>query len=400
MKWIYKYLILLLSLFIINIGCINNKFSHKNEINQENGVYKEDEIYKPIIEEKQKNEKISARIPFLPHIEGFYKGIVSYNFIDKYGNIYSIDENRQNIHCSLYKADIDILLQVKDFIYSLRINEENPIKDITFLETFPQLKYLEIENKNIENLETISHFKYIEQITIGRDYPQIINCTIFKDLKSLEKLWLTNNKYINIESILNLSNLEIITDNFYKGNSNSFIIPILEFGKYHVLKDKVDVRTGATEKYDIIAILNLHDEIEIIENSWIAEEINDVWGYWYKINHGNINGYIFGGNIAVKTFITDIDKNGINDYFYYRYSSRSGPTVFFYPFRDVIIYINNKKINTNIMSKNKEFFNGNCKFEEKDGYVLVRLDGYARDDEYNYWYKILPNGIIEYIDKW
>jgi len=172
----------------------------------------------------------------------------------------------------------------------------------------------------------------------------------------------------------------------------------LELGKYRVLKDKVDVRTGATEKYDIIAILNLHDEIEITENSWIAEKIDNVWGYWYKINHGNINGYIFGGYISIKTFIIDIDKNGINDYFYYRKHYDR----YFDPVNDVLIYINNKKISTNIMDNKEEYFadnnfNGECIFEEKNGYVLVIFDGGGRDIEYEYKYKILPNGNIEYL---
>jgi len=111
---------------------------------------------------------------------------------------------------------------------------------------------------------------------------------------------------------------------------------------------------------EIIETLHLSYEIEIIENMGNQLFIDGVLQNWYKIKCGNLIGYIFGGSIAayVPAFeinVYDIDKNGVNDYFFYRISKtekvHEGDILFtpkeFYSFispNDIYIYINNKRI--------------------------------------------------------
>jgi hypothetical protein len=176
-------------------------------------------------------------------------------------------------------------------------------------------------------------------------------------------------------------------------------------GKYHIIQYRANVRMEPTRNSDVIAILSFYDEIEILENSRIQEEINDVWGFWYKIKYGNIIGYTFGGNIAYETIVTDIDKNGINDYFCYRFS-RSKVPGFAFPYldtySDIIIYINNQRIGTTnlITDLNVHRFE-ECHFSteiDETGikYVILELVYYGRDDSgFVYFFRVKPDGKIE-----
>jgi hypothetical protein len=76
-------------------------------------------------------------------------------------------------------------------------------------------------------------------------------------------------------------------------------------GKYHILQYRANMREEPSRNSDVIAIMSFNDEIEILENTRISEEINNVQAYWYKIKYGNITGYTFGGNIAVETLVNN-----------------------------------------------------------------------------------------------
>ena len=107
----------------------------------------------------------------------------------------------------------------------------------------------------------------------------------------------------------------------------------------------VNIRSQPSTSAEIIGKLGLHDEIEVLENSKKLQEIDGVEQYWYKIKFKNIIGYIWGGYIAVEQYIFDIDKNGINDYVYFRFRDD------WYTIKtqdDIFIYINNKRIPINI----------------------------------------------------
>jgi hypothetical protein len=182
---------------------------------------------------------------------------------------------------------------------------------------------------------------------------------------------------------------------FAQGDYRQWSYPY-HLGKYHIIQYRANVRSEPTRNSDVIAVLSLNDEIEILENSLIEERINDAMSYWYKIKYGNIIGYTFGGNIAYESFVTDIDKNGINDYFYFRYSWWSG---IFKPLTDIVIYINNQRISTNIIAYHAHDVDS-CEFIEEDGYVFITLGLTDRGDHYGtfkYYFKVTSDGRIEYL---
>jgi hypothetical protein len=172
-----------------------------------------------------------------------------------------------------------------------------------------------------------------------------------------------------------------------------------ELGKYCIMQYRANVRMEPTRNSQVIAILSLHDEIEILETPDFnfVEEINGMWNYWYKIKYGNIIGYTFGGNIAYKKLITDIDKNGINDYFYVRFSSDLFDKIHLST-DDIVIYINNQRINTDFLyeqpSSEKATVFWRCEFVEIDDCVIIDLETYGADHRpyYNYYLKVTSEG--------
>jgi hypothetical protein len=194
--------------------------------------------------------------------------------------------------------------------------------------------------------------------------------------------------------------------------------------KYHIFQYRANVRDEPSRNSKVLAILSLHDKVEILENSQIHEKINDVWGYWYKIKYGNIIGYTFGGNLAFQTLITDIDKNGINDYFSYRLSYSYNDTDFgtVYNLSDIKIYINNEKISTEKLNNywkreidlkkppihendinrayNINIPFSSCRIKGYNGHVIIELLSDQRCWINIYRFKIFPDGnsrIIAYI---
>jgi hypothetical protein len=185
--------------------------------------------------------------------------------------------------------------------------------------------------------------------------------------------------------------------------------------KYRILQYRANIRQEPTRNSQVIAILSLNDEIEILENAGIKEEINEIWGFWYKIKYGSIIGYTFGGNLAAEFLVTDIDKNGINDYFYLRYSvdytEYTIPMI--YSYRDIIIFINNQRISTTMLHRywfdthsgefiplrdtGSQIFD-KCIFENNNDHVLIKFPQFARDYEWTTVYKVNGNGEISFFE--
>jgi hypothetical protein len=175
-----------------------------------------------------------------------------------------------------------------------------------------------------------------------------------------------------------------------------------ELGEYNILQYRANIRKEPTRNSDIIAILSINDKIEILENSLVKEKINGVLAFWYKIKYGNIIGYTFGGNIAREALVADIDNNGINDYFY----SRTSEIFERYPnndnildsYNDIIIYINDKKINTNeLHGENNTHIYNVCVFTLRNGYVLMQLiHRFNFPSGFVDWFWVNQNGTIEY----
>jgi hypothetical protein len=165
----------------------------------------------------------------------------------------------------------------------------------------------------------------------------------------------------------------------------------IEPGKYRMLDYPVNIRNQPNLNGRVIGQLQLHDEIEVIENMGNEQIIDDVLQNWYKIKYSNIEGYIWGGYIAIETFVFDIDNNGTDDYVYYRIAyvddHRRLRNVFF-P-NDIFIYINDKKIITtafnNITSSwdgartSIRYFRGGIWLDIFDNRVRIHLYSDARN---------------------
>jgi hypothetical protein len=368
MKWLIKYSFIILYIIVIS-GC---KAPKENSITQTN-------------ESSEPKIVIINELKFLADVPGIFLHHEIWRgwdyYVDQYNNSYQSDRGMlRNIYCQLKNnIDIDVLLQVHNYINHLTIRSSDPIIDNDFLRLFTQLEILEIGIMSAE-----------------------IDCSIFIDFKKLKRLSISSDiKLINFEVLLELADLEIISGDYIRVNDtrNAHVIDFIP-GIYHILQYRANVRTEPSRNGDIIKILSLFDEVEILENSLIAEKINGVWAYWYKIKLGSIIGYTFGGNMAYNSLVTDIDKNGINDYFFWQYSQDEYGTYKVNPLTDVIIYINNQRIDTSTFSSLAiGIYNWQwAHFEEKDDYVLVEFRMEGGDTSLVDLYKVISDGIIEHVN--
>jgi hypothetical protein len=165
---------------------------------------------------------------------------------------------------------------------------------------------------------------------------------------------------------------------------------------YHIFQYRANIRESPNRNSVVVAILNFGDRVEVTEVTEIGEEINDVWGYWYRVKYGRITGYTFGGNLAVGTEIIDIDKNGINDYFCYRFSRQ------YYDYRlnpavDIKILINNNEVSVDEFTRGDDGFY-NCFIIDRQNYVLIKLAVYRKYHVDHLMYKVYPDGEIQFIE--
>ena len=162
-----------------------------------------------------------------------------------------------------------------------------------------------------------------------------------------------------------------------------------EPGFYYMLDYPVRIRSQPNLQGAVIGILGMNSRIRVISSEgWGSiQRIDNVWAPWYKIQYENITGYVWGGYIAARTLVFDIDNNGVDDYFHYRVSDSDYVFYHIDAQTDIIIYINNERIPTTALRNSK----GNssymwCKFEAKNGKVIITLSSgssgpgfYARD---------------------
>jgi hypothetical protein len=162
--------------------------------------------------------------------------------------------------------------------------------------------------------------------------------------------------------------------------------------KYHLFHFETPLRERANENSNVLVKLSFRDQVEIIEK-------NDAEGRWYKVRRGGITGYVPGSSLAEETVITDIDKNGTNDYFSHRFEGGGILT-------DMKIYINNKEVSTKelplydkaFQSRQAELGFYECRIVVRNYYVLVILTRSSREYDYDHIYKIYPDGDIQFIE--
>jgi hypothetical protein len=120
----------------------------------------------------------------------------------------------------------------------------------------------------------------------------------------------------------------------------------IQSGKYKMLDFPVNIRSQPSLSGNIIGRLQLHDEIEVIENMGNEQRIDGVLQNWYKIKFNEIIGFIWGGYISLNTWTFEM-KNNKNILIYYRITSVINKDVKNMQPDDIFIYINNKRVPTN-----------------------------------------------------
>jgi len=361
------------------------------------------------------------------------------HYADQYGNTFSRESSKEGISVTIsQEPDLEVLSKISGHITFLRIEETSPLSDLSFLKRSSRLKELTVNNSSIKTFEPLTNSASLYNISINNPNIEAIESLRFlyhlRSLRidlSISINFLTESGYVSVldflhymdykarlndlivsdgsiedmdemyllaQEMIKISNLKrvIYDGNYFFGDQRKSLE--LRLGTYHVLQYRANVRSEPNRNSNVIAILSLNDEVEIKGRTNFEEKINNVWGFWYRIwYNGCLEGYIFGGSLALNTFETDIDKNGVHDYFYFRASGRRTIN----PHTDVIIYINNQRINTSVL-ESKRYFDDRpfewCTFGENDGYVLVGLSQEGRHGyEYMTVYKVMPNGRIEYV---
>ena len=361
------------------------------------------------------------------------------HYADQYGNTFSRESSKEGISVTIsQEPDLEVLSKISGHITFLRIEETSPLSDLSFLKRSSRLKELTVNNSSIKTFEPLTNSASLYNITINNPNIEAIESLRFlyhlRSLRidlSISINFLTESGYVSVldflhymdykarlndlivsdgsiedmdemyllaQEMIKISNLKrvIYDGNYFFGDQRKSLE--LGLGTYHVLQYRANVRSEPNRNSNVIAILSLNDEVEIKGRTNFEEKINNVWGFWYRIwYNGCLEGYIFGGSLALNTFETDIDKNGVHDYFYFRASRRRTIN----PHTDVIIYINNQRISTNVLGSEPDLVGKDfesCIFEENDGYVLIWLYTELNDREgYGGIYKVMPDGKIESI---
>ena len=188
---------------------------------------------------------------------------------------------------------------------------------------------------------------------------------------------------------------------------NIFPGDVYEFrpGYYYILDSSVNIYSEPDLGSQIIDRIELNEQIEILETTEEIMKINSIFAYWYKIKYKDNTGYIWGGNIAVNTLKIDIDENGINDFFHFRYERLQEFQGIINAVNDIYIYINDNRISTKELQPDQAMY---CNFEYNGIDVILKLRDhgkieYIENDSYvivNYYtFRINKNGEIIFMEK-
>lgn len=159
-------------------------------------------------ENDETNTEKSNDFSLLAEQYGFSESFFgSYN--DGHGNSYDPDSNS----FWLDTPYIEGLVLLQDRVENLRIYRGNPISDITFLENFTQLKFLEIyDETNIENIESLKYLHNLETLFLSGKIENMEPLQYLQNLTNLEVSAIVNldDKIIDISPLGNLINLNRI----------------------------------------------------------------------------------------------------------------------------------------------------------------------------------------------
>ncbi|QQO09991.1 SH3 domain-containing protein [Breznakiella homolactica] len=150
-------------------------------------------------------------------------------------------------------------------------------------------------------------------------------------------------------------------------------------GNYFLIEDNVKVYSNPDIDSQVLLTLAMHDEISLLEDVHNTQTFDGVRSCWYRIKYNQITGYIWGGGIAVKTVLYDIDKNGIVDYFQYRIANSESRNYLRID-KDIVIYINKRRICFESLIENPsiDYWYTDCDFEEENNSVNIFLSFFEK----------------------
>lgn len=188
-------------------------------------------------------------------------------------------------------------------------------------------------------------------------------------------------------------------------------------GKYRMLESHVNIREQPDLNARVIGQLQLHDEVEVIGDDRGYGEALDIDGVlqnWYNIKFSGIEGFVWGGYIAVESLVFDIDNNGVLDYAYCRVEN-SGNTMYS---KDIFIYVNDRRIITGAFDTATGIWDGEIikvntfskhtsrstfPYSGSDNELLISLQGHIYGHEPTpLLFRMGANGIVRQIstDNW
>ena len=121
--------------------------------------------------------------------------------------------------------------------------------------------------------------------------------------------------------------------------------------EYYICDEPINVRDKGGLAGNKIDRLRIGERVKILDYGK-SEAIDGTYGYyWTKIEfHGGKTGWVYGKYIATATVVCDFDKNGADDYIFFRQKNEAMFYTFTYP-DDIIVYMNGKKIPSPDLSK-------------------------------------------------
>ena len=118
---------------------------------------------------------------------------------------------------------------------------------------------------------------------------------------------------------------------------------------HYVCDSPLNMRSSPGRDGQIIKRLSLGETVTLLE-AGESETIDGITAWWYRaLAEDKTEGWVFGGFLASQTLSLDLNTNGISDYVFFRVHSRD-KQYFFDPERDLLIYIDGRRISANMIS--------------------------------------------------
>lgn len=197
------------------------------------------------------------------------------------------------------------LAKVQNLDLSATYDDTEKITDITGLETFRNLKSLDLSNNKVGNLDKLSVLKNLESLTVRNN--ELTDLNLVKNLKNLKQLDASHNDITNVSGVAELTNLEILLLNSNKIKNN--IAPLHNLSNLTVLslsdnevsnvKDIKDLKLTA-----FYAAYNKIDSIQALN----TEKLNTL-----SLKNNNILINVEGNEAELPNIIKSvIEKEGVS----------------------------------------------------------------------------------------